>query len=219
MLPLKDVVSRFESLGGGAVTQRKNWGCEFGIFQRRAGYVSVSLLSWCAIQPVFLLSALRDKFDGFDDMAYLKMHRTEKGWHATHDIYGTFTAHTGLTSDELSEDQARTKYHRHLVFLRNKLVEDLTSSTKIFVYRVVDSILPAAEVERLANAVHSYGGRPLLYVKADPAPPVGVSRSGDALLLGNIDWFADVDHRTRTNDSGWERMCRGALDLETRPAA
>ena len=137
-----------------------------------------------------------------------------RDWNAIQEKYGMFAAHTGLSYADYSEEQARAKYHRALVFLRDKFLEDLATSDKIFVYRVGDGALAHDEVQNLAAAVHSYGGRPMLYVKVDETHPFEVSRVNDALLIGTIDRFAVVNDLSRHNDAGWEKLCRAALLVE-----
>ena len=211
-LSLKQVVSRYESMGGGSFAKNRSYGCEFGLFQRRSDFESVSFLRWCSIQPAPLLLGLKNRFDAIDDVTRLRMRRDgPRDWNAIQEKYGMFAAHTGLSYAEHSEEQARAKYHRALVFLRDKFLEDLATSDKIFVYRVGDGALAPDEVQNLAAAVHGYGGRPMLYVKVDEAHPFEVSRVNEALLVGTIDRFAVVNDLSRHNDTGWEKVCRAAL--------
>ena len=134
-----------------------------------------------------------------------------KDWNAIQEKYGIFAAHTGLSYAKHSEEQARARYHRSLVFMRDKFLEDLATSEKIFVYRVGDGVLSDEYVQNIAAVVHSYGGRPMLYVKVDEARPFEVSRVNEALLVGTIDRFAVVNDLSQHNDAGWEKVCRAAL--------
>ena len=133
-----------------------------------------------------------------------------KDWNAVQEKYRIFAAHTDLSYAKHTEDQARVRYHRAFVFTRDKFLEDLATSEQ-FSSTARRRVAPDKYVQNIAAAVHSCGGRPMLYVKVDEARPFEVSRVNDALLVGTIDQFASVNDLSQYNDAGCEKVCRAAL--------
>ena len=142
-----------------------------------------------------------------------------KDWNAMQTSYGLYMAHTGLSYDLYSADQAAKSFCKTLSFLRDKLLEDLANAEKLLVYRTADETMPDEQLATLVRALRLYGPNTLLYVKlaeeADRA--FTVERMSDGLLVGRLDRFAAVNDPAGHNDAGWEKVCRAALPLFQNP--
>ena len=81
---------------------------------------------------------------------------------------------------------------RRLKFLSQKLIADLKSGEKIFVYKITARSLTRTELAGLRAAMARYGDNTLLYVSyADPDHPDGsVELVEPGLIIGYIDRFA-----------------------------
>jgi hypothetical protein len=221
-LPLDHVASQFESLGGGSL-QANGWafGCEFGFFQRHAGIEPMGLLRWASIASEDLIEGLRNRFEGVGDVSLLELRaHTGQDWGATQTRYRIYLDHSNIDRKSSSEEEAKRKICTGLAFLRNKLLEDLENGDKIFVYRTYDHVLSNSQLDRLANAVNSYGPNLLLYVTqcgSETPPPFTAEMRRPGLLVGYIDHFAPGNGELVYNNSGWEAVCRAAIDARHHP--
>jgi hypothetical protein len=206
----QDLALRFESLGGGSL-RRGGFGCEFGFFQRDCGAEPIGLLRWASINPDNLIAALETRFRGITDPANLRLERAHgwPEWKVTNVTYRVKFDHSGLNPDAVSEDEARSIVCRRLDFLARKLIVDLESGEKTFVYRVEDGVMD--RVEALAAAINAYGRNALLYVQIGSS--FGVDRVHPGLMVGRIDRFAPHPEtgQVKFNHGGWERVCRAAI--------
>jgi hypothetical protein len=207
------IAARFESLGGGmAVEGAWGFGCEFGFFQRSVGVEPISLLRWASIAPTSLAAALEARFAGIDVPANLTIRASvADGWGYTQNRYGIAADHTGLSITSVSAEDAQRRVCRHLGYLSRKLIGDLATDEKIFVYRVVQHEIDEGLLDRLAQAIASYGRNKFLFVRKTPEDKrhftIEVVRPG--FMIGYIDRFA-TDERG-PNLEGWEIVCRAAL--------
>jgi hypothetical protein len=106
---------------------------------------------------------------------------------------------------------------RRLQFLAQKLVEDLATSEKIFVYKYTLRPLTPEEVNAIHRALRRFGDATLLNVaKANDSHETGnVERIDDGLLMGYIDNFASElpgGRITAVTDT-WAVICRRAHRL------
>jgi tetratricopeptide (TPR) repeat protein len=207
------IAAQFESLGGGtAVEGAWGFGCEFGFFQRGANIEPIGLLRWASIAPTSLAAALEARFAGIDTPADLTI-RASIGdfWGFAQNRYGIAADHTGLSIASMSAEEAQRRVCRHLGFLSRKLISDLENDEKIFVYRVINHEISEGLLDRLAQAVASYGRNRFLFVRQTPENKrrftVEVVRPG--FMIGYIDRFASDERGA--NLEGWEIICRAAL--------
>jgi tetratricopeptide (TPR) repeat protein len=99
-------------------------------------------------------------------------------------------------------------------FLARKLVNDLTSGEKIFVYRVIDCTVDKPDILRLAREINRYGTNVLLFVAVadDRHPAFHVRHVHPGLMVGYIDHFeVSFGQAQGRNHTGWLRLCREAL--------
>ncbi len=188
------IAARFSSLGVN---------CELGLVQR-----------WCAIEPLGLfrfaytplpglVAALEDGLRGIADPEQIDITINGTGeYEARHRLYG-FEFHTMIGQDTASEGDVRKHYvSKRLPLLSRMLLEDITKGEKILVFRAEGD---AEEPKRLLAAVRKLGPAPLLWVTAaDQQETAGkVSREGDGLLVGHLDYFAPLRYARGLSFWSW----------------
>ena len=216
---VRDLAMQFESLGGRAL------GCEFGIFQRDCGAEPLGLLRWADMPYDALVDVLDSRFAGVGDAANTELFTTAvsggRAEYCTRDRRRDMMfMRAFIYEDEMAFDAMFASACRRLRFLTRKLIEDLERGSKIFVYRLTDRTLTAAELDRLHRAVRSYGDNTLLYVRlADAAHPSGtVLRAAPGLLVGHMDRFKMSPEGVLSAapaTASWLAVCRAAYALWT----
>lgn len=202
---------RFESLGG-------HWlGCEFGQIQRVWRAEPISLLRWAAMWPGTLTAALQNGFAGVGEPAHTEFFRKGAHWW-TRDVRWHMDSNSFMAHEDVSEDNFRASASRRLIFLRDKLLSDLCSPDKIFVFKMTDRVLSDAELSALNAAMRRYGSNWLLYVTlADDGHPDGTAEHlGPGLLRGYIDRFAagaNGEDCGGFNAPGWYNVLSAALAI------
>jgi tetratricopeptide (TPR) repeat protein len=206
-----EIAARFESLGGGtAVEGAWGLGCEFAFFQRDAGVDQIGLLRWASIAPTSLAAALENRFDGIEAPDDLTIQAApHEDWGFSQSRYGIVSDHTGLVS--VSAADVQRLVCKSLEFLARKLISDLESDEKIFVYRVIKHEIEEGLLDRIARAIASYGRNRFLFVRKTPENKrhfsIDIVRPG--FMIGYIDRFCTDGHGE--NYEGWEMVCRAAL--------
>jgi hypothetical protein len=104
---------------------------------------------------------------------------------------------------------------RRLVFLKNKLMEDLANAEKIFVYKPPDGRLQDADMMAIWRAIRRYGPNEVLCVRLyDDLHLAGtVERIQDGLLMGYIDRSPTSMDREGVSYDCWRLICRSAFAL------
>jgi hypothetical protein len=216
-----EVAARFESLGGGSL-HPGGWafGCEFGYWQRSQGTEPLGLLRWASIGPEDLLKGLQTGFAGVEDeTALLMREHTGPDWGYTQTTYGMFMDHSDMPRSEISVDVARRRIARSMGFLRDKLLADLASGEKLFVYRTHDHTLDDSMQTALADAVSHFGNGVLCYIQHATAdhPAFTAVRKAPNLIVAYIDRFAPQEGQLVYNGPGWRAVCHAALGLWSPP--
>jgi len=125
--------------------------------------------------------------------------------------------HTFIHEDTIAYDKMFAQACRRLQFLAEKLVADLITGEKIFVYKFTLRALDTAEVNSIHKALRQFGNGTLLNVtKADSSHKTGtVEQMGDGLLVGYIDHFASElpGGRIAAVTDSWAVVCRHAHRL------
>lgn len=206
-IAVKDIVTCFESLGG------FGQGCEFGLFQRHFNVEPLGLLRWSEVEPQQLQLALQSDLEGIGSSEQTLLHTPGRGNHleyaASDRRYG-LQMHTFVRPDQVPPDKMFVQICRRMSFLRNKLLDDLRSGEKIFVYKNAHRDLTDREIWGLHEAVRRYGDSTLFCLRrADPtrAFPL-VEAPAPGLLVGYIDHFAfDQDGTSRSIPIGsWSAL-------------
>ncbi len=178
--------------------------CEFGLVQRSAALEPISLLRWAGAETSDLIEALRNDFadlaeevDGLHapDAGPL----TERHWWLTCRRY-RILFNTDERPSEVSADQAAAKVRRRLRWLARKLMEDIRTGEKLFVYSSADFTDPLDGLP-LIDAFRAAGGHgPLLIVASGVAQgltPIDHNTFGAVLPkltpMGSATWLIQSD--------------------------
>jgi tetratricopeptide (TPR) repeat protein len=175
-VPLRDMMMRFESLGSN---------CEFGLVQRFAGAEPLGLMRWSNSDTVRISKMLRERCDGVGSSEFMRLDLGGSGEYSLSDIR-YFGMHTFIHFGEQEESKLVTSLQRRLRFLAEKLMSDLTSGEKIFVYRQDHKPIEEHEMTTLLKAMRIYGKAKLFCVQRpiDPALDGTVESRGDGLFVG-----------------------------------
>ena len=205
-LSLPDLLICFESLGEN---------CEFGLVQRHCGAEPVGLLRFASAPLSKLLPALETRFRGVDDPSGVRVELSANGREYMVDD-GQFGLHyhAWVLAGEMPPEDIRQREIKQLPLLVRKLIDDLTTGQKIFVYHGMKP-LSEAEVLSLAAALRTYGGGTLLWIElADSQhPPGSVDWVADNVLKGRLDRFAPEEDAHDLSLSCWIAICREAYRL------
>jgi hypothetical protein len=214
MLTDRELVSRFESLGGAG------HGCEFGIFQRTHGAEPLGLLRWADLGPELLAQMLEHRFEGVgskDNVILFVPKTTGRSEYWTRDVRYWMAMRTFVFEDDVPFDQMHAQMCARIQFLKAKLIEDLEEGQKIFVYKDLRRTLARTLVDRIHRAVRAFGENTFLYVgyAGGDHPPESVEVVGPGLLLGYTDRFAfsPEDVNLGPADRQWLAICKAAHEL------
>jgi hypothetical protein len=211
-----DVLSRFESLGG------RLQGCEFGLVQRAAGIEPLGLLRWTELYCEELIAALDCDFAGVGAPEHTVIFPAHWGspteW-ITRDKRFGMTMHTDLWVAQVSEAEACRRACQRLVFLVRKMLEDLQTGEKIFVFRETTDPLSETQQRRLHRSVRRHGGASLLVAAYGHGlhPAGSVRQVEPGLYIGYFDHFriSPVYQPLADVNEVWLEVCRNTLALET----
>ena len=207
------MLNHFESLGG------EIGGCEFGLLQRHFGIEPLGLLRWTEMSPAELTAALRFRFDGVGDPDNTNLTVFENNireYIASDKRFG-MRMHTFVLESDMDADAMFRQVCRRLQFLTRKLVDDLTTGGKLFVYKYSRRNLTGEELRDLQAAVNAYGDNTLLYVRraGTDRVPGTAEPVGRGLIVGNIERFQysaeGVDHGPATR--AWVPVCQQAYRI------
>jgi tetratricopeptide (TPR) repeat protein len=193
---LRALFLKFESLGDT---------CEFGIVQRRFGAEPISLLRWASTQPAKLVQALDSKFEGVGDAEHTII-QVSHGEYTTQDRRYHMFSHTFTPETAEPLDRFTVQHLRRMKYLRKKLIEDLATGEKVFVYKS-NSGVSEEDARAIFQAIRGYGGQTaLLCVRLSDAAnePGSVRALESGLFIGYIDRFSTVD----INVDVWVELCR-----------
>jgi hypothetical protein len=126
-----------------------------------------------------------------------------------HDAFG-IEQHTFVYRHEMAEDRFRAQTSRRLMYLRDKLLEDLRQGDKLFVYRVDE--ITRTEALALHAAMRSYGDAHLLCVTQAVEDHVAGSMQvvQPGLMLGYLSRFARNVGLQDSEYGEWLAVCRAA---------
>lgn len=193
----------FESLGDN---------CEFGLVQRHFGCEPLGLLRWTSISPDNLVRALRNRFAGLwhEGNTKLAIHGTE--YYLTDTLYGTYM-HTFIRSD-VDATKLQQQMTRRLQFLVDRLLADLTSGEKIFVYKTKNGEINDAQIDEIFDAIRTLGPNRFLCVRTSPSvdPVVRVSLRQPDLAVGEIASLSPTAFHGEILYEAWQTICRQAID-------
>jgi len=201
-----ELVQQFESLGQN---------CEFGLVQRRCDAEPLGLLRFASAPLAKLLAALDAGFAnmGAPDRVRVELSSNGREFMVTDTTYD-LVYHAWVDAGEMTAEALHRRETRRVPLLVRKLLEDLESGEKIFVFKGMGA-LPEEEVYPLAALLRRYGPNTLLFVTIAPDPArVGtVERKAPGFLVGYLDRFAPGDDAHNLSFEPWMRLCRNAYDM------
>jgi hypothetical protein len=160
VLGASEIVMKFESLGEN---------CEVAFLQSYFGAEPLSLFRWNGILMTNLIQALDRDLAGIGDLDETDffIDPSDQEYHATDKRYG-MNMHTRMFPHEASLEIVKNKFCRHIIYLRDKLLRDLRSSEKIFIFQSANPI-SIEEMKRLHQALCRHGPKTQLLC-VQPAP-------------------------------------------------
>ena len=206
-LPLHDLMLQFESLGQN---------CEFGLVQRQCGAEPLGLLRFSSTPLPFLLDALEARFEGMGRKETITARLSSNGReYMVEDGRFGFLYHAWVAAGEMTADEVALREARRVPFLVRKLLEDLETAEKIFVFKGM-AAMPEEEVFPLAMAIRRYGPNTLLFVTLADAEHAGgtVEEHLPGFLIGYVDRFAPADQASDLELDQWVQVCREAYRLQ-----
>ena len=182
--PMRRLVLRFESIGDS---------CEMGLVQRRYGAEPLGLLRWNDVALDNLIAALEHRFEGMGEPQNTEIMVAANGELFVKDRRWSLGMHTFLFAGHVDPNDVYKKMCRRIVYLRDKLIEDLGAAEKIFVYRSPD--IDEDGLHRLHRALRAFGPVTLLGVQPVNTPvtrfpmrPVGeIARLDEGLYVGFLE--------------------------------
>ena len=210
------LIPRFESLGG----LGPGGGCEFGTFQRKYGFESLSLFRWASVSPESLIASLTARFarlgDADSTMVYIEDDDRDLLWQIGDKTYGT-AMHSFIRSMDVPRREMIALAQKRTLYLKDKLIADLEMPEKIFVLKVGHRHLTLTETEALSRAIRSYGTGQLLCVcPADSTHPEGhIVPAAPGIFVGYIDFSGQLTEQQR--HAVWEVLCWSMLGLSDVP--
>lgn len=187
----------FESLGDN---------CEFGVVQRIAGVEPIGLLRWGGISIASLTKMLNNRLEQVGDPDFVHLRLNDRGKYSLRDPR-YFAMHTFIDEGHMPEPALRDLLIRRVVFLRNKLISDLTDGEKIFVYK---SRKPQTlkEVIALHDAARIYGRIRLLYVQKEIMPELNadIVKVRGGLVCASLPKIVTSPHGARNYFPDWVKI-------------
>jgi hypothetical protein len=174
----RDLLLKFESLGEN---------CEFGLVQRRFEAEPIGFLRWTYTSAATLTKLLDARFEGIGEIETLKLTRAPWGEYFLKDQAYGVTFHTYLHDCGPDEELFLKKQSARLVWMKKKLIEDLESGAKTFVYKVHYQSSDDALVG-IQSTMRTYGNNRLLCVRMAPegTKPGSVAVGANGLVTGYL---------------------------------
>jgi hypothetical protein len=212
--PIDELLLSFESLGDD---------CDFGFVQRYAGVEPLGLLRFAAmvvpdhLRLKKLAAALECGFAGLasaDTISVFLSGEADNRMFMARDSTYNLQYHTGVPEGQLTPDELQLREIKRLKFLRRKLIEELKSGEKIWVWKSWTT-LDTDQIEPLVKALRFLGSNTLLWVvEADGIHPPGTVEMLDShLMKGYVEHNQPYSTELQRDAHSWIRMCQNAYAL------
>jgi tetratricopeptide (TPR) repeat protein len=209
-----DLMARFEGLGSG---------CEFGLVQRHFGAEPLGLLRWGAIPAEKLADMLNAKLANVGNPESVEMFAFgESREFFFRDKRYSLEMHTFIPARPDEYTRVLSQQIQRAQFLARKLLEDLATGDKIYLYKRHVGTLSDAEAYPIYRALRQYGRHALLcVVPADPpAFPGGtVVVRDEGLLFGYVDALSPTSSAAEIRYDSWEAVLRAAYNVWRDPVS
>jgi hypothetical protein len=201
--PEAAVLSAFENLGAN---------CEFALAQRYYGVEPpLTLLRWSGTTHARLCHGLEHRFNGLGDAETTTVEWSGDDYRLT-TPWLRFHTSVNQPADQAGLDDILRTGCLTLRLLRRKLLDDIATTSRIFVFSTGDPEFGVAEMFRLHKALRSLGPASLLCVTvAKPGDITAVpQRLAARLYSGRLEPFMIVDDRFA---KAWLALCEATLAL------
>lgn len=196
---------KFESLG---------YNCEFGMVQRHCDAEPLGLLRFSGITLANLLRGVTTEFEGLgarQSISHTFWQNDSDPEYIVVESMFNLQYHSGFRRSEIDAEELYRRESIRLQFYRRKLLEDLFSGQKIFVFHWHGSLM-TREIMPLFAALREKGRNTLLWVVASSEYPAGTLEIlGEGLLRGYVRNFAPSGAVDREVDFlPWLSICANA---------
>ena len=178
--------------------------CEFGMVQRRYGAEPLGLLRWNSVSLESLMVALDNRFEGMGEPGNTRLAISGNGEYYVEDERWGLGMHTFLFKSQVDEDTLLPKMCKRVSYLRNKLLEDLKSPDKIFVFKSRE--VQMSSLQALHAKLRAYGPVRLICVQqanTDPSLAPLSGKAGEVFSVGN-DLFVGFIGRLGAVQGYWD---------------
>src|SRR5579875_42474 len=189
--------------------------CELGVVQRAFHAEPLGLLRFGTTPLRSLIAMLEDRFTKIGEPDYTKVEVNPDGEYIVLDTaYGSLR-HTFVKKDDMPAEQLLERELSRLAFLREKLIEELEESEKLFVFKEPER-QPVESIVALSQALRRYNqNNVLLWVSpyAEIHPPASVEPFGEGIIKAYMprhfreQWDTEEARRT------WLAVAEKALAL------
>lgn len=203
-LDQKSVLENFVSIGDN---------CEFGLVQRHYGAEPLDLLRWFATPIDKLIHLLERKFENFSSENNLEIIQ-EIDEYVAHEKYYGLIGHTFIDPKTIPKNDFFIEFRSRMIFLKNKLIEDLESADRIFVYKANSGVTDDDAI-KLFLAIRQYGNGNLLVLRVpNENRRVGtVEEFIRGLYIGYVESFAPYEEATNISPASWFAVARRTIKM------
>jgi hypothetical protein len=199
--PLKhmSLLRRFESLGDT---------CEFGMVQRMFKVDIIGLLRWASTAPDDLVCALDSDLAGVGELEHTII-GIDRDEYYTQDRRYYMRAHTFTLPSSEPIDIFSVEQCRRIQWLRRKLIQDMTSASRIFVYKS-ETGMSDQQAGALHSALARYNPENILFcirLEDETHPARLIECIHERLYIGYTDRFSTVN----ISVDNWIALCNALI--------
>ena len=207
-LSTKSLMMCFESLGDN---------CEFGLVQRHFGAEPIGLYRWAGVSTQSLIDAIHARFEGMGEPENTELQGRIGEEYVVRDRRNWLISHTFVPYDEARYPKILERQTAVLRFLSDRLLQDLTESWKVFVFKPRDGVMRDEEMFALKAAMQAVGDSALLCVRVlgEASETGSVQRLARGLYRGDISKVSVTARAAEIDYNGWLDLCSKAAELAT----
>jgi hypothetical protein len=187
--------------------------CDFGVVQRAIGIEPLGLLRFGGCTATDIAQLLQTRFQtlGAPGDLWLEVTGTEREyWVRSH--HSSFLSHTDRYADRDDAEAVLAAQIEKTIYLKTKLIRDLSASRRLFVFKGPADI---AEIREIVAQLQTYGPNCLLWICVADAEhsPGCVERLSDGLLRGFVSRYGTYDEAPSIPVEEWVAVCANAYRL------